>query len=231
MRGVRSWVAMGAAFAALSASGTRLAHAEAGASERTGEHSAPAHSLFTGAHLGVFAPYGGLYSARNLVTTEFQEVASPGPVIELDVGARIAHRYAVYGYWQYASLGRGTDTYWSETRGGQTRANTNAAGLAALWTSNPGGFGVVLDVGVGYRWFSARWNDGTAMQLGGFGDLHLDVGIDLALSSTVALSPTVTFGTGVFTDRTYGGQPVGQFNSSYTTVAVGVGVHFDFFGG
>jgi hypothetical protein len=232
MRRVRTWVVVSVVAAGASLFGSSVAAAQGSATDQAGdERGVPTRSLWTGAQIGVFAPYGGLYSGRDFVTTGFQQLASPGPAMQVDLGGRIARHFTVYGFWEYTSLGRGSSATWTEARGGQTSANTNAVGLAARWMSNPGGFGFIVDVGLGYRWFAARWSDGTSMDLGGLGDLRLGLGADVSFSSTVAVSLMVALYTGAFTDRTLAGQSVGQFESSYAATALSVGVHLDLFGG
>jgi hypothetical protein len=133
-------------------------------------------TLWVGARGGVFVPYGGLYSERNLVTTSFRDVAEGGPSAELDVGARFARKWVGYGFAQLVQLGQGSPSALSASHGEPTGVTTKAAGLALRWSSSPDGWSPVVEFGLGYRWLAATWQDGTSLHMGGLGDAHLGVG-------------------------------------------------------
>jgi hypothetical protein len=186
-------------------------------------------SFWTGARAGLFAPYGGLFR-EHLVTTSFRDVAAGGADVEVDVGARFATKWTAYGFWQFARLGTGNQTTWSSAHGAQTSATTHAAGVALRWTAHPGGWGPLAEVGLGYRWLIAGWEDETTLLLRGLGDARLGVGVHLRLSRELAISPVLTIYTGAFRDRTFAGRPIGDGAGSYTAVALDLGGHFDLFG-
>ena len=207
--------------------GSRLLHAD-------GEASTPRASadraLWVGARAGVFVPYGGLYAERNLVTRSFRDVAAGGPSIEIDVGARLTRRWVGFGFAQYAMLGSGMPSALIFSHGAQTGVTTQATGVAVRWISDPDGWGPVVELGLGYRWLSASWQDGTVLRLGGFGDAHLGVGGNLRLGRQVELSPMLTFSAGSFRNRSLANEPVGPLSSSYTAIGLDLGGHFDLFG-
>jgi hypothetical protein len=187
-------------------------------------------SFWTGARGGVFAPYGGLFR-EHLVTTSFRDVAAGGPDVEVDVGARFAPKWVAYGFWQFARLGIGSQTTWSSAHGAQTNASTHAAGVALRWTAHPDGWGPLAELGLGYRWMIAGWEDETTLLLRGLGDARFGVGAHVRLSRELAISPVLTIYTGAFRDRTFAGRPIGDGAGSYTAVALDLGGHFDLFGG
>src|SRR5580765_3033462 len=76
----------------------------------------PVRAVWAGARLGIFAPSGGLYANRNLVTTSFRDVVSDGPSVEVDAGVRLARYFVIYGFWDYASLGPGSSASWTDAR-------------------------------------------------------------------------------------------------------------------
>jgi hypothetical protein len=186
-------------------------------------------ALWVGARAGVFVPYGGLYAERNLVTTSVRDVASGGPAMELDVGARFARHWVGYGFAQLVALGQGNPSALSSSHGAQTAVSSRAVGFAVRWMANPDGWSPIVELGLGYRWLSASWQDGTELRVGGLGDTHLAVGVSTRLGQ-LELSPMLTFSAGSFRDRSLANEPVGSLGSSYTAMALDVGGHFDLFG-
>ncbi len=217
-------VCVAACLAATCSASVARAEGEASLEPRVADRS-----LWAGARAGIFAPYGGLFAERNLVTTEFRDVAVAGPDVELDVGARFAQRFVVHVYGELAILGAGTGPEWTQGHGAQTSAHTESAGVALRWLAHPASWGPVLEVGFGYRWLDAAWQDGTGLRLRGLGNARLGIGMNVRLARAVELSPMLSFSTGAFRDRTFAGQPIGAQTSSYTTMTLGVGGHFDLF--
>jgi hypothetical protein len=180
----------------------------------------PTFALFAGTRMGILVPYGGLYADRALVTTPFQDVATAGPALELDFGARFAHRFAGYIFFEQALLGRGNSAAWTAPHGGQSGPSTQALGLGLRWESNPDGLGLVADVALGYRWLTARWGDGTTLRMQGPGEVRLGLGASWRVTPVFILSPMVTAFTGAFTSRTLDGAPLGDAVSSYAGASV-----------
>jgi hypothetical protein len=207
--------------------GSRPANA---AEETAPRRGVAERTLWVGARGGVFVPYGGLYAERSLVTTSFRDVAVGGPSVELDVGARWARKWVAYGFAQLVLLGQGSPSALSASHGEPTGVTTKAAGLALRWTSSPDGWSPIVELGLGYRWLVATWQDGTSLRLGGFGDAHFGVGANWRLGSQVALSPMLSFSAGSFGSRSLADEPVGTLGSSYTAIAFDVGGHFDLLG-
>jgi hypothetical protein len=177
--------------------------------------------------LGAFLPYGGLYTEQTFVTTPFQHVATGGPALELDIGARFARRFVGYGYFEHVWLGRGQSPAWTNAHEGQQTVSTQAVGIGIRWISHPEGIGFVADVGLSHRWFSARWADATTVRMHGFGDIRVGVGAHWSIARHWALVPMLTAYTGAFSERTLDGQPFGAATSSYVAGALTLGAYLD----
>jgi len=204
--------------------GSRLASAADGPAPQQGISE---QAWWVGARAGVFVPYGGLYSERNLVTTTFRDVAQGGPSVELDAGARFARSWTGYAFAQLVMLGQGSSSALSASHGAENGASTKAVGLALRWTSDPDGWSPVIEFGLGYRWLVASWQDETSLRLGGFGDARLGVGAKWRIGRLVELSPILSFSAGSFRHGSFADEPVGALGSSYTAIALDVGGHFD----
>jgi hypothetical protein len=185
------------------------------------------HAFWTGLRFGGFIPYGGLYAERSLVTTPFQHVATGGPAIELDVGVRFGRCFVGYGFFEHVWLGRGTSPAWTTPHDGQVGAAMQAAGIGLRWISDPARFGLVADVGLSYRWFSANWADETKVRMHGFGDVRVGGGASVRVARHVSLVPLLTVYTGAFSQRSLDGQPLGQSASSYIATALTLGGYLD----
>lgn len=189
----------------------------------------PKYALWAGTRLGVFIPYGALYTDRSFVTTPFQDVATAGPVVEFDLGARLARHFVGYLYFDQAFLGRGSGEAWTTPHGGQSPPSTRALGAGMRWELNPSGFGVVADVGFAYRWFTARWADATVVRMHGPGDVRLGIGASWRATKHVTLAPMATAFSGVFSNRYLDGQELGESASAYAAIALTLSGHLDLY--
>ena len=176
--------------------------------------------FWAGARLGLFLPYGALYSNQALVTTPFQDVATAGPELEFDLGGRFARHFVAYALIEHAFLGRGRSSAWTEPHGGQSAASTQAVGIGLRWESNPAGLGVVADVAVAYRWFNVRWNDGTTLRMHGPGDVRFGLGAAWRVARNVTIAPMMMASSGTFAYRTLDGQKLGDSTGSYASLAL-----------
>jgi hypothetical protein len=185
------------------------------------------HALWAGMRFGAFVPYGGLYAERTLAATPFQDVATGGPAAEIDIGVRFARRFVGYGFFEQVWLGRGTSPAWTTPHQGQVGASTQAIGIGMRYISDPSGLGFVADVGLSYRWFSARWADATTVRMHGFGDVRVGLGANWRFARHVALAPMATVYTGAFSERHLDGEPLGEAASSYVATALTLGAYID----
>ena len=206
----------------------RSARAEAPSSQApSAAEEPPRNALWTGTRLGVFVPYGTLYTDRALVTTPFQDVATAGPAVEVDIGARFARRFVGYFFFDQAFLGRGNGVAWAAPHGGQSAPSTQAIGAGLRWELNPSGLGVVADVGIAYRWLTARWADATTVRMHGPGDVRLGIGASWRVTRLVTLAPMMTAHSGAFSNRYLNGGQLGESTSSYAAVAFTLNGHLD----
>jgi hypothetical protein len=208
-------------------------------------HRAPWNSLWVGARVGALFPFGNAYATGRDSYYEYGEqwdgMASSGPLVEGDVGARFGRNFILYGFWEHAWMGKGSDSVWRVPDpgygyGDQNSATTDYPGLGFRWSSRPNTVGVVIDVGLGYRWFRERWSSGTKIDLQGFGEFRLGLGADVRLTRIVSLTPLLTISSGSFSDRqlTIPGQGKGDIagssSGSHGTLTLSIGGNFDVIG-
>ena len=231
MRRGRGHRALGAVVMAVLLGAANEARAQEPAKEEApssiAKYSIKNNAVWFSMRAGWFIPSGGLYADRYLVTTTFRDIATAGPSLEFDLGARFARYFVGYALFEQAFLGRGTSPAWTVPHGGQSSAATQVAGIGMRWESNPGGWGVIADVALGYRWFSARWADATRVRMEGLGEVRLGFGMNWRVSPRIALAPMVTMLTGTFTERTLDGRPLGDMTSSYAAATVALGGQAD----
>lgn len=197
-------------------------------------HRAPRTAFWLGARGGVLLPFGKLYydSATSYSGPNWSGAAGPGPSVEVDVGGRFGRRYMVYGFWEYARLGKGGDPAFHDAAGGQSGARTSLWGIGFRWTSFPDETGLAIDIGLGYRTFDLDWNDGSSLHMTSPFEVRLGIGADIRLSRAFTLSPMFQLTNGSFADGTYSpaGAPsysIGGVEASHGTVGISVGGHFD----
>ena len=207
-------------------------------------HRSPWNSLWVGVRLGALFPFGNAYATSSDYYYEYGEkwdgLATGGPLVEGDVGVRFARHFILYGFWERAWMGKGSDPSWrapdGSNFGDQTSATTDYPGLGFRWSSRPNNVGVLVDLGLGYRWFRERWSSGAKMDLEGFGEFRLGIGADVRVTHLFSLTPLLTISSGSFGDRqvTIPGQGkhdiVGSYSGSHGTLTLSVGGNFDLLG-
>jgi hypothetical protein len=205
-------------------------------------HRSPYNALFVGARLGALFPYGNAYDTD----PDFDEgqkwdwFATGGPLIEGDVGARFARHFIIYGFWEHAIMGTGSEPRLREPLpngfGDQSSASTDFTGLGFRWSSRPNTVGLLIDLGLGYRWFHEKWDSGAKMDLAGFGEFRLGIGADVRVTHLFSLTPLFSISSGSFHDRTLSvpgegkGDIAGSHSGSHGTITLSVGGNFDLFG-
>jgi hypothetical protein len=202
-------------------------------------HRAPVNSLWLGGRGGVLFPSGALYdqidttqSTRSYQVVDpepWSDIAGNGPVFELDVGGRFSRHYIIYGLWEHAFLGAGGALL---TFGDPTSASTDLAGVGFRWSSNPDEVGIVVDLGLGYRWFRESWADGTKLDMQGLGETRIGVGADIRVADRLSLSPLFALSVGEFNIRRIhgpgiAGSGIGDYSDTHSTVTLTLGVHYD----
>jgi hypothetical protein len=170
-------------------------------------HVAPNTSLWLGARLGWFVPFGNIYTRtlRNGTLLEqhgvaWRDYATSGPMFELDLGARLSRSYNVFALWERAELGAGRGDGGllgnaSSTTGGDS--DFWAVGVRA--SSDVDRVGFLSEIALGYRRARSEWDDGSTLELTqGLFEARLGFGADIRISPKFALSPMLTFGVGLF---------------------------------
>lgn len=220
-------------------------------------HRAPSSSLWLGGRLGGIAPVGRLYyyGVSGYYYDDgpgWSDVASPGLSLEGDIGGRFARRFVVYGFLEHARFGAGgaslselytqnpakdaagrpVDASGNLLDATTTRATSTSVGVALRWTSSPDDVGLLVDVGLGYRWADVRWSDGSHLAMSSPFEVRLGIGADIRLSRSFALSPELMFTNGVFSDAKLDrpGLPrenLGNVAAGHGTVGLQLGGHFD----
>jgi hypothetical protein len=165
-------------------------------------HVAPKHSLWLGARVGWFVPFGSLWARALPGGREYEEVswgsyAGSGPMFELDAGVRLGRYYNLFLLWERASLGSGTKA--PNELGGQRSGETDFYAIGLRISSDPDRVGFLTEIDLGYRRFRARWEDGTELQLTDAPlEFRLGLGADIRFGPSFSLSPMVTIGVGSF---------------------------------
>ncbi len=206
------------------------------------DHRAPKYALTLGARVGWLIPSGNLWHDGFIVdricclyeSRAWDDVASPGPMLELDAGARISRNYVVFGFWEFASLGKG-DVVGDEF-GGQSRGQTHHIGAGMRFSSNPDDLGIILEIALGWRRFQAEWEGGTKLTAtDDFLSTRIGLGMEWRVSRSFTLTPMATIGGGVFEEIEWefaDGSKAGAFGdlsstAQHTIGTLQVGGHFD----
>lgn len=221
----------------------------AGLSKAEGTH-APAYSLWLGGGLGLLVYSGGLFvsdpqpapGSSGIETTA--DFVRPGLAVQVDVGARLAHRYIPYVTLELGFVGAGR-----RFDGTPTSASTSFIGTGFRYLAgDANSVSFVGDISFGFRKFQVSNATGT-WSASGFEIFRLGFGAEIRLSTRVTLSPMLTLSGGALTDTSgniqfapkqpdmqtqplfNGNAPIpGASQQSYFAIVLGCGVHFDLFG-
>lgn len=209
-------------------------------------HVAPKYSLWLGARVGWFIPFGSLWTEAIQGTgglegyedVGWSEYASSGPMFELDVGARLGRHYNLFFAWERAALGTGSAA--PDANGGQTTGETDFYAVGLRISSDADKVGFLTEINLGYRRFRARWEDGTELQMTEAPlEFRLGLGADIRFGPLFSLSPMATLGVGSFGsaewkapngDTTDATKP-GDRAAGHGWVTLQLGGHFDIAGG
>ena len=169
-------------------------------------HVAPKTSLWAGARVGWFVPFGNLWGTCTQSAagqcqlyqgTKWSDYASSGPMFEIDAGARLARNYNLFVLWEHAALGNGKAE--PHANGGQNGGSTDYYAIGARVSSDPDSIGFLTEVDIGYRRFHATWADGSELQLTNAPfEFRIGLGADIRISRTLTLSPMATIDAGGF---------------------------------
>lgn len=173
-------------------------------------HVAPRTSLWLGVRLGWFFPFGHIYSRAVQVAegvyeyyrVPWADYSSSGPLLELDVGARLGRHYNLFALWERGELGTAEASPEVFRVGSQqSRGDTDFFGVGVRASSDADDIGFLTEIALGYRRARSTWDDGTELQLSsGFLEARLGLGADVRLNRSVSLSPMLTVGVGTFSE-------------------------------
>ena len=208
----------------------------------TPRHIAPKTSLWAGARLGWFVPFGAVYAQGRPVGAYVERTSVPwsdfvgsGPLLELHVGARVARGYNVFLLWERAEPGQGAGSPLGEADDSST--DFWAIGLRA--SSDANRFGFLTELALGYRRARTEFGDGSALELtDGVLEARIGLGADIRLSPTLTISPMATLGVGSFGEVEWVSTDgvatdlVGPTDDhdAHGWFTVGFGAHVDLFG-
>jgi hypothetical protein len=165
-------------------------------------HVAPRTSLWAGARVGWFVPFGGVYADGSMTgpyldreSVSWRDFVSSGPAFEVQLGARVARAYTIFALWERAELGDGEGS----PLGKPSRSNTDFWGVGLRATSDADATGFLTEVALGYRRARTEFEDGAALELtDGVLEARIGVGAEIRLSPQLTLSPMATLGVGSF---------------------------------
>jgi hypothetical protein len=203
-------------------------------------------SLWVGARLGYFLPFGNVY-ARALPPDRYgyyafagvpwRDYAGPGVLMELDVGVRLSRNYNVFAFWERGQLTSGEAE--QGVYGGQNGSDTDFWGAGVRATTDADRIGLVTELSLGYRRARATWNDGTELQ---FTDAifegRIAFGAEFRVNELFSVSPLLSIGVGSFgeIERVLASgvsyletRPYDAMDS-HAWFTIGVGGHVDLFG-
>lgn len=169
-------------------------------------HLTPRRSLWLGARLGWFFPFGNLWARAATASSgsdyvlkgvPWRDYAASGPTFELDAGVRLARAYTLFGLWERAQLRSGRND--QSPDGAQNGAETDFWAIGLRASSNPDGLGFLTEVAVGYRRARTFFKNDVEYQ---FTDApfeaRLGLGAELRLSRLASVSALATIGVGSF---------------------------------
>ncbi len=211
------------------------------------EHVAPSTSLWLGARAGWLFPLGSLWQDGELLSGAccvyhnrgWDDFANSGPMLEIDLGARLARTYNVFALWEFGLLRDGDEL--ADEFGGQSSAHSHFLGLGLRFSTSADDIGILVEMALGWRRFSATWNNGTEFTAtDDFFNTRIGIGADIRLSELMSISPMITLGGGVFSEAEWkfaDGSRAGAFSgigdgtadraAQHIPVTLQVGMHFD----
>jgi hypothetical protein len=204
---------------------------------------APLYAFWVGARLGVLGYGGGLYAIDANSVETVGNFVQPGAALEGDAGARISARYIPYVALELGFVGAGHRFAHTSTSVGTTFEGVGFRYLAG--DLNTASF--ATDVSLGFRQFQAS-NGGGTWSANGLELFRLGLGAEVRVSTLFTFSPMLTVSAGSLSDTRghvsfapnqgdkltgplfQNGQQIAGAQTTYYTLVLGCGAHFDLFG-
>lgn len=208
------------------------------------ETHAPKYALWVGGRLS-FVGFGfSFYENQSTKAETTGNFLDPGVAPEVDVGARLGHRYVPYLFWEHGFMGQGR-----RFEGTDANSTTDFYGVGFRYTAgNVDAVGFVSDLSIGRRAVTvSRGDDSYAMT--GWEFFRLGLGAEIRVTTLFTVSPLLSISSGAF-DGTDGnvafacapncpdaingptyanGQDIDK-GRAYVVLSAGVGLHFDVLG-
>jgi hypothetical protein len=204
---------------------------------------APKYSLWVGPRLGYTGFGFNFFTNRSSKSETTGNFVGNGPFGQLDIGARISHRYVPYLFWEHDFLPAG-----HRFDGASASATSDFYGIGfRMISGDVNSVGFLTDLSIGQRKVSVTNNDQT-YTMSGLEIFKLGLGAEIRVSTLFAITPlfsisggsmndtkdTVRFsangsGDGITEPAFKNGETIDN-TRPYVVLSLGVGVHFDVFG-
>jgi hypothetical protein len=194
--------------------------------------------------MGFGGGFYGVPTAANGVETEWtSQIVSAGPTLQADIGARLAHRFVPFLFYERAFLGAGSQ--FAGISGTSASSELFGMGLRFI-AGDPDVAAFLTEFSIGERTVSVTAN-GQTYRMSGFEYFKLGLGAEIRLTSRVVLSPLASLSTGALTNTSgevtfsspgsdgathppYENGASIQNQRGYVMFSLTCGVHFDLLG-
>jgi hypothetical protein len=225
-------------------------------------HVAPKNALWVGARVGLWIPFGGAWgrctvyyadTCAGAIPIPLRDFVTSGPMLQVDLGARVGRLYNVFFSWEHAELGGGAASLSVELpddtmieQSASSGGRTDFYALGARFSSDADRVGFLAEILLGFRNMVVNWDtadvptDGIQrLQMGQAPlEFRFGLGADIRLAPLFSLSPMFTVGSGRFGNveqELDDGSKQDALGSSDVFATHGwftfnVGGHFDLFG-
>ena len=177
---------------------------------------APSLALWVGARAGWDFPLGSAFRDRIGAVRPESSFVSSGPVLQIDLGARIARRLVPFAFAArtFASGGAASTIPSATPRQGLPNeppqgivsevasASSTLVGLGMRYLFSPDDWGAAVEISYAYRLTRAEFRDGTVYRADAPGLLRLGAGLEVRVSRIVSVSPMLVASVGSYSDVT-----------------------------
>ncbi len=203
---------------------------------------APKFSLWAGprlSYMGFGFNFFANRAGRGETTGNF---VGNGPAGQIDIGARISHRYIPYLFWDHAFLPAG-----NRFEGENASASSDYYGIGfRMLSGDVDSVAFLSDIAIGRRLVTVR-NNGQSYTMSGLELFKLGLGAEIRVATLFTIEPVLSVSGGSLNDTSGNVQfAPGQGDGiqepafkdgevidnarPYVMLSLGVGVHFDIFG-
>jgi hypothetical protein len=207
---------------------------------------APKYSLWAGPRIGYMGFGFSFFQNANQQNETTGNFVGNGVPLELDIGARLAHKYIPFLFWEHGFMGTG-----HRFEGSNVTTTTDFYGLGFRF-GGADDIGFVSELMIGKR--EIRVSDGSnTYKMSGLEIFRLGLGAEFRLDTLFTIEAMVSVSGGSLSDKegdvNYSASGSGDGlkspnpakadgshdtiinnSSTYVVLGIGVGVHFDIFG-